>query len=67
MQPGGPAHYEKGSKTGNLYKRGKDNKTYRIRKFVLDATAGTLKYFIKPDVNNNTISSKIIFVKQNFL
>lgn len=47
---GGPAHYEKGHKVGNLYKRGKEDNQYKIRKFVLNADEGTLKYFIKQDV-----------------
>nr|XP_039256587.1 arf-GAP with dual PH domain-containing protein 1-like isoform X2 [Styela clava] len=48
-QPGGPAHYEKGRLVGNLHKRGKEDKQYRVRKFVLDANEGTLKYYIKQE------------------
>uniref|UniRef100_H2YRK5 ArfGAP with dual PH domains 1 n=1 Tax=Ciona savignyi TaxID=51511 RepID=H2YRK5_CIOSA len=47
--PGGCAHYETGKKEGYLWKRGKDGKQFKQRKFVLNMDEGTLKYFIKPD------------------
>nr|CAB3220006.1 Arf-GAP with dual PH domain-containing protein 1 [Phallusia mammillata] len=46
---GGTAHYETGTKTGKLWKRGKEDKQFKPRKFVLNTEEGTLKYYIKDD------------------
>ena len=42
--------YLSGHKEGYLWKRGKDDKHFKKRRFVLDATENTLKYFTKDDV-----------------
>lgn len=47
---GGTAHYEIGNKTGQLWKRGKEDKQFKPRRFVLNTDEGTLKYYIKQDV-----------------
>ncbi|XP_076823129.1 uncharacterized protein LOC143469349 isoform X1 [Clavelina lepadiformis] len=39
--------YNQGSKTGTLFKRGKDNEKFLRRKFVLKEPEGSLQYFIK--------------------
>nr|XP_026691946.1 uncharacterized protein LOC778851 isoform X1 [Ciona intestinalis]XP_026691947.1 uncharacterized protein LOC778851 isoform X1 [Ciona intestinalis] len=39
--------YNQGSKTGALFKRGKDNGRYHRRKFILKEPEGVLKYFIR--------------------
>ena len=44
--------YECGVKEGTLYKRGKKDKSFRPRTFVLDTEQGVLKYFVKEDVRN---------------
>jgi len=49
--PGGTAHYESGRKDGFLWKRGKDDKQFKKRRFVLNTEEGTLKYYVKPDVS----------------
>jgi len=41
--------YECGVKEGTLYKRGKKDKSFRPRTFVLDTEQGVLKYFVKED------------------
>jgi len=48
---GGTAHYETGRKDGKLWKRGKDDKQFKLRRFILNAEEGTLKYYVKPDVS----------------
>ena len=47
----GTAHYEVGFKDGFLWKRGKDDKQFKQRRFVLNVAEGTLKYFVKPEVS----------------
>jgi len=50
--PTGTAHYENGFKDGFLFKRGKDGKQYKRRRFVLNFAERTLKYYVKPEVKN---------------
>nr|NP_001071906.1 zinc finger protein [Ciona intestinalis]XP_018673381.1 zinc finger protein isoform X2 [Ciona intestinalis]BAE93292.1 zinc finger protein [Ciona intestinalis] len=64
--PGGCAHYETGMKEGMLWKRGKDGKQFKQRRFVLNMDEGTLKYFVKPDakepkqiINLTTLSTSL--------
>ena len=40
-----------GYKEGYLMKRGRDDKKYNRRKFVLDEPANELKYYVKEDVS----------------
>ncbi|CAK8695437.1 unnamed protein product [Clavelina lepadiformis] len=49
ISEGGTSHYEKGAKDGFLWKRGKDGKQFKLRRFVLNAEEGTLKYYVKPE------------------
>jgi len=48
-EPSSSNHYEEEMKEGTLYKRGKKDKNFRPRTFVLDTREGCLKYFIKED------------------
>ena len=43
--------YLVGYQEGYLWKRGKDDKKFNRRKFVLDETTNELKYFNKEDVS----------------
>lgn len=43
--------YLSGHKEGHLWKRRKDKKNFQRRRFVLDTTENTLKYYTK-EVNN---------------
>ena len=51
LSPNGIARYEVGNKDGFLWKRGKDDKQYKQRRFVLNVAERTLKYYVKPDVS----------------
>lgn len=42
--------YLNGQKEGYLWKRGKDDKHFQRRRFILDAAENTLKYFNKEEV-----------------
>lgn len=44
--------YLRGQKEGYLWKRGKDDKHFQKRRFVLDATENTLKYFNKEEARD---------------
>ena len=48
--PSGTDHYQNGHKDGFLWKRGKDDRQYKKRRFVLNVAERTLKYYIKPEV-----------------
>ena len=43
--------YLKGFREGYLWKRGKDDKKFNRRRFVLSETENTLKYYNKDDVS----------------
>lgn len=43
----GTRHYEDSLKEGKLFKRGKQDKQFRERRFLLNADDGTLRYFVK--------------------
>ena len=47
----GTQHYERKTKEGKLYKRGKQDKQFRERRFLLNADDGTLRYFVKDGVS----------------
>ncbi|XP_075039028.1 arf-GAP with dual PH domain-containing protein 1-like [Mixophyes fleayi] len=55
-----------GVKEGNLFKRGRDNGQYCIRKFVLTELDGTLKYFTKPDAKEPKAVIKIDSINATF-
>ena len=42
--------YLSGCKEGHLWKRGKDDKHFQKRRFILDANENTLKYYNKDSV-----------------
>jgi len=43
--------YLSGRREGYLWKRGKDAKHFQRRRFILDATENTLRYYVKEDVS----------------
>jgi len=45
--------YLSGRREGYLWKRGKAAKQFQRRRFILDATENTLRYYIKEDVSTN--------------
>ncbi|XP_063796587.1 arf-GAP with dual PH domain-containing protein 1-like isoform X2 [Pseudophryne corroboree] len=55
-----------GVKEGILFKRGRDNAQYCLRKFVLTEMDGTLKYFIKPDAKEPKAVIKIDSINATF-
>ena len=50
--------YLSGRREGYLWKRGKAAKTFQRRRFILDATENTLRYYVKEDVS---ISFSFVF------
>ena len=52
MAEGPSANYEAVTKEGTLMKRGKSDKTFRARLFVLNTEEQTLKYFVKAEVSD---------------
>ena len=43
--------YLSGRRDGYLWKRGKADKHFQRRRFILDATENTLRYYVKEDVS----------------
>ncbi|KAM8930668.1 arf-GAP with dual PH domain-containing protein 1-like [Pelodytes ibericus] len=55
-----------GVKEGHLFKRGRDNGQYLLRKFVLSELDGTLKYFTKPDAKEPKAVIKVDSINATF-
>ena len=51
-----PSYLDK-TKEGILWKRGKDNRQFKLRRFVLCKQTKTLKYFVRDGVSTNCIIS----------
>ena len=62
-----PSVYTAGRKEGILMKRGKDKKNFQRRKFVLDATENTLKYYNKEEVSWFYIIPYFLIVPEMYL
>ncbi|XP_029445965.1 arf-GAP with dual PH domain-containing protein 1-like isoform X2 [Rhinatrema bivittatum] len=58
-EPGKLMLFSNGTKEGNLWKRGRDNGQYLIRKFVLSERDGTLKYYVKQDAKEPKVCIKV--------
>ena len=43
--------YLSGRREGHMWKRGKSAKNFQRRRFILDATENTLRYYTKEDVS----------------
>ncbi|KAM4650833.1 arf-GAP with dual PH domain-containing protein 1-like [Discoglossus pictus] len=66
IKPGESKIISNGVKEGNLYKRGRDNGQYLLRRFVLSEIDGSLKYFTKPDAKEPKAVFKIDSVNASF-
>jgi len=60
------APYTKGHMEGYLWKRGKEDGKFQLRKFVLSESEGCLKYFVKEVLTNCVINNGIILMNINF-
>ena len=54
--------YLQGHKEGYLWKRGKEDKKFQQRKFVLDEKTNTLKYYNKEDVRISRCHGVLFFL-----
>ncbi|KAG8436289.1 hypothetical protein GDO86_007410 [Hymenochirus boettgeri] len=65
-KPRDQVNISNGVKEGNLFKRGRDNGQYLMRKFVLTVLDGTLKYFTKHDAKEPKAVIRIDTVNATF-
>ncbi|CAG2108265.1 unnamed protein product, partial [Medioppia subpectinata] len=60
------ASYTKGHMEGYLWKRGREDGKFLLRKFVLNETEGTLKYYVKQTQKMPKTSIRIALLNMNF-
>lgn len=58
----GTEHYEVGAKDGFLWKRGRDDKQFKLRRFVLNVAEKSLKYYVKPEVSKQQL--QVFFIHE---